>query len=83
MSQQFMREKKTFTCDECGNKFTSKSSLKAHIMAVHKRKRPFKCTKCEATFNYKTAVTRHTAIVHDGKKPFKCDVVLGFHLSHT
>jgi hypothetical protein len=41
--QLFMKVKKTFECDTCGNRFKEKSKLKIHISSVHERNRLFEC----------------------------------------
>ena len=71
--QLFMKVKKTFECDTCGNRFKEKSKLKIHISSVHERNRPFECEICQMSFAEKRNLIRHIASVHEKKRPFKCD----------
>jgi len=48
------------TCSECDRKFSSKYTLKTHIITVHKRLGTCKCVKCGHTFSTKGNMSNHT-----------------------
>ncbi|XP_028302160.1 zinc finger protein 90-like [Gouania willdenowi] len=59
------------SCDICGQRFTSSSGLKGHMMS-HTGERPFGCDVCGKCFRYKGNLKDHMGI-HTGVKPFGCD----------
>ena len=63
--------KSKFNCNLCNYKGKSKTHLKAHIEAIHKKiKHP--CSKCGKSFAQKSILNLHTRMVHDGDK-YSCD----------
>eukprot|EP01068_Selenidium_serpulae_P011162 Selendium_serpulae@DN5610_c0_g1_i3.p2 len=55
-----------FICNKigCGNTFTRRSNLQAHIRAVHIAVKQFKCSECGTCFGYKGALKRHLMTTH-------------------
>ena len=68
---------KSFRCNICDKKFSTKFELTSHSEFVHDGKKPFMCNTCDAKFWKKQALNTHVAAIHEGKKrwkkPFKCD----------
>lgn len=60
------------TCKQCNATFTSKESLKRHLL-IHENKRQFKCPHegCDKTFNTRDGFNSHKT-VHSENKLFKC-----------
>ena len=64
-----------FQCPFCLNFFSSKYSVKDHILHVHEeKKKTFECSICSKVLGSKPTLKRHIAQVHEGKRPFKCNV---------
>ena len=65
-----------FQCDSCGNSFSQKGNLQAHIRQVHTttKEKPHRCKWCAASFKMKGGLTAHHRAVHDKVKPHKCEV---------
>nr|XP_016847371.1 PREDICTED: zinc finger protein 436 isoform X1 [Anolis carolinensis] len=57
-------------CLLCGERFDSKSGLKAHAK-LHKEERPFPCPDCGKSFSQRKGLIRHQRI-HTGEKPYAC-----------
>ena len=65
--------KKTYECELCGGRFSSKWYLNTHKKSVHEEKKPFKCVPCDVKFVHKRQLTGHINLVHVGRELFKCD----------
>uniref|UniRef100_A0A673T6P7 Zinc finger and SCAN domain containing 31 n=2 Tax=Suricata suricatta TaxID=37032 RepID=A0A673T6P7_SURSU len=58
-------------CDECGRKFTQKSSFMRH-KRIHTGDRPYPCNVCSRTFIQGSQLIDHQRI-HNQLKPYQCD----------
>ncbi|KAI5636788.1 hypothetical protein NE865_10379 [Phthorimaea operculella] len=65
------RDDYKFTCDDCGEKFLTKTATRDHIMFVHLNINPFKCPLCPMEFKNHTTRSRHRRLVHENKQPEK------------
>ena len=54
-----------FECDLCGNKFSTKQSLKMHVESVHEKKRNYACDECSQRFGCKRVLLRHVKKTHN------------------
>ncbi|KAI2658082.1 hypothetical protein H4Q32_009551 [Labeo rohita] len=64
---------KSFSCHECGKKFTGSTALQSHLYK-HRGERPFACVHCGKTFYSQTNLKRHQVDSHSDGKPFSCPV---------
>ncbi|KAK7603158.1 hypothetical protein V9T40_003157 [Parthenolecanium corni] len=60
-------------CNICQKRFTSKSSVNAHLRAVHYGEKPFVCEHCGNSFSSKAILTDHLT-THSTYAPWPCDV---------
>ncbi|XP_045526855.1 zinc finger protein 136-like [Pieris brassicae] len=58
----------TFTCDECGKKFVSKTRLRDHVDWEHLNKIKFRCQLCNKPFKCHTSLYVHLQNVHRNKE---------------
>ncbi|XP_042615155.1 gastrula zinc finger protein XlCGF57.1-like [Cyprinus carpio] len=65
------REKKSFTCTQCGNTLICGKSIKRHMM-IHTGEKPFTCDQCGKRFRQSAHLNRHM-IIHTGEILHKCD----------
>ncbi len=65
------RDKKSFTCTQCGQSFTYNQSLRRH-MRIHTGEKPFTCDQCGKSFTQSSNLQSHMRI-HTGEKPHECD----------
>ncbi|XP_069604887.1 oocyte zinc finger protein XlCOF22-like isoform X2 [Ranitomeya imitator] len=64
------KEKKSFSCSECGKCFIKKSHFVTH-QRIHTGEKPFSCSECGKCFAHKGNLVAHQ-ITHTGEKPFSC-----------
>ncbi|XP_069605805.1 oocyte zinc finger protein XlCOF22-like isoform X2 [Ranitomeya imitator] len=64
------KEKKSFSCSECGKCFILKSVFVRHH-STHTGEKPFSCSECGKCFNQKGNLVSHQR-THTGEKPFSC-----------
>ncbi|KAF2895328.1 hypothetical protein ILUMI_10846 [Ignelater luminosus] len=64
---------KSFKCEICHFKCSSKYSLRKHIMLVHPGKKFLECDVCNMKLSHPSNLRRHGAI-HTKERPFKCDI---------
>ncbi|KAJ2942445.1 hypothetical protein O0L34_g16050 [Tuta absoluta] len=68
ISKQHVSESQfSFTCDECGKKFVSKTRLRDHIDWEHLQKIKFRCQLCNKPFKCHTSLYVHLKNVHRNK----------------
>ncbi|XP_051557334.1 gastrula zinc finger protein XlCGF8.2DB-like isoform X3 [Myxocyprinus asiaticus] len=60
----------SFTCPQCGKRFTRRTTLKEHIR-IHIGENPIICLQCGKSFSRKENLNRHMRI-HSGEKPYTC-----------
>ncbi|KAM4034651.1 LOW QUALITY PROTEIN: uncharacterized protein ACNLHF_021316 [Anomaloglossus baeobatrachus] len=65
-----LKEKKPFSCSECGKCFKQKSLLVVH-RRIHTGEKPYACSKCGKSFKQNSHLIRHWRI-HTGEKPYSC-----------
>ncbi|XP_011179282.2 zinc finger protein 286A [Zeugodacus cucurbitae] len=63
-----------YSCDVCGNHFTSRS-LRNYHMRIHRKERNFECELCFKRFTAACNLTAHMRI-HTGEKPYECKYCL-------
>merc|ERR1719186_1099558 len=71
------RKDRTISCDQCGNKFSSKQHLTRHVKFIHSKVRHIECKQCDyktyTSFNLNIHITR----VHEGKSlRSKCELCM-------
>ncbi|XP_077111895.1 oocyte zinc finger protein XlCOF7.1-like [Ranitomeya variabilis] len=70
IKHEIHKEKKSFSCSECGARFNCQSKLIGHER-IHTGERPFSCLECGKCFSLKANLVDHQKI-HTGEKPFSC-----------
>uniref|UniRef100_W8CAC7 Zinc finger protein 2 n=1 Tax=Ceratitis capitata TaxID=7213 RepID=W8CAC7_CERCA len=63
-----------YSCDVCGNHFTSRS-LRNYHMRIHRKEKNFECELCFKRFTAACNLTAHMRI-HTGEKPYQCKYCL-------
>ncbi len=59
------QDQQVFQCTACPLTFTTKASVKRHVMGAHKKERPFLCPYCQKTFKTSVLCKKHMK-VHRG-----------------
>ncbi|XP_066458691.1 oocyte zinc finger protein XlCOF8.4-like [Eleutherodactylus coqui] len=62
--------KKPFSCSECSQCFTLKSTLNVH-RRIHTTEKPYSCSECGKSYHQKSRLIGHQR-THTGEKPFSC-----------
>ncbi|XP_070404856.1 uncharacterized protein [Nothobranchius furzeri] len=70
--KRVQKELKSFSCDDCGKRFSALCDLNVHTR-VHTGDKSFACETCGRRFSQKAALNRHMR-VHTGEKPFACEL---------
>eukprot|EP00094_Tigriopus_californicus_P005069 TCALIF_04883-PA protein Name:"Similar to ZNF850 Zinc finger protein 850 (Homo sapiens)" AED:0.09 eAED:0.09 QI:0/0.33/0.14/0.85/0.5/0.28/7/399/1084 len=64
-----------FFCEKCGNKFSTKDSLKYHVLKVHEKvKERLECKDCEKVFANRVRLSRHRIIEHSTDPKYQCEI---------
>ena len=71
--QQRLEKRERVFCDECGNSFASKDTLKRHVKYVHYKVRSHVCEICNKPFARRFEWRQHL-LIHTGKRLFICDI---------
>ena len=61
-----------FDCPFCKTIYSTKKSLKRHILAVHEGVKPYECTKCKAKFDSPCYLKAHITSAHESDRPYEC-----------
>ncbi|XP_073416513.1 uncharacterized protein [Dendrobates tinctorius] len=70
LAKRKRKEKKSYSCSECGKCFTKKSQFIIHER-IHTGEKPYSCSECGKSFTDKGDLISHEKI-HTGNKPFSC-----------
>uniref|UniRef100_A0A8C6MEI4 C2H2-type domain-containing protein n=1 Tax=Nothobranchius furzeri TaxID=105023 RepID=A0A8C6MEI4_NOTFU len=70
--RKVQKELKSFSCDDCGKRFSLKSNLTRH-MKGHTGQNSFACELCGYRCTQKANLNTHIR-VHTGDKPFACEL---------
>lgn len=65
---------KKYKCNQCGNRYKSKSSLQFHIRKIHLNDKPYECKNCGKRFVFPGHLRQHMrASHHIFDKTYKCE----------
>ncbi|XP_053268285.1 gastrula zinc finger protein XlCGF48.2 [Pleuronectes platessa] len=63
-------EKKSFSCSQCGKRYSYKGDLNKHVRS-HTGEKQFSCSECGKRFSHRGDLNRHMRS-HTGEKQFSC-----------
>ncbi|XP_045626400.2 uncharacterized protein [Procambarus clarkii] len=63
--------KQRFTCDECGQGFSTESYMYKHRL-THSGFRPYVCVDCGKTYLSMSHLNKHRRSAHSSNRPFQC-----------
>jgi KRAB domain-containing zinc finger protein len=66
-------EEHSFSCTNCGKKFTSRNRLRWHDLSIHQNERPFQCPYCDHQFKRLSDLIVHKR-KHTGERPLSCPI---------
>lgn len=59
------RKTNHYSCDECGDSFSSLSLFRKHMKSIHQEMVKFKCKKCNKYFSDNASLNSHVQTTHD------------------
>ena len=85
---------KPFSCEICGDCFTSKLGMQQHVKSIHQGIKEYVCHICAKAYSQKTGLTQHMLYTHEKEKSVKykkfqcticdyvstCDYTLNHHI---
>eukprot|EP00095_Tigriopus_kingsejongensis_P002665 maker-scaffold1023_size69924-snap-gene-0.17 protein:Tk02665 transcript:maker-scaffold1023_size69924-snap-gene-0.17-mRNA-1 annotation:"zinc finger and scan domain-containing protein 2 isoform x3" len=64
-----------FFCEKCGHKFSTRDSLKYHVLKVHEKvQERLQCKDCDKVFANRVRLSRHRIIEHSTDPKYQCDI---------
>lgn len=69
-----LESRELFSCGICGKVLSTRSTLKAHVAAVHENIRSYACSWCPRKFAQKSCLEKHQNSVHLMVQKHQCDI---------